>query len=255
LPVKAELPAVSFPCLLKRNCFDKRSNIMTRRLLIENLSHLVEQDELKWMFASHGIVHSVNLIDRLKTAAATTTGFVQMASEAEAESAISAMNGTRYRGRPMVVGWDAVQQDARPSKAPTGDGASELSDILPPTIDSKYGKSFDTSNGSEQPFGVVPPNTTSDGQSAKARWEDDGGLSNFSTAMIPEKRPQWSVQSLRLLNQALKDSAQPSPAEQARQHSIEKERESLRIAALAEVAASVAAQIHRNRHRNGWEHL
>jgi len=228
---------------------------MTRRLRIENLSHLVEQDELKWMFASHGIVHSVNLIDRLKTAAATTTGFVQMASEGEGESAISAMNGTRHRGRPMVVAWDVVQQDARPLKAPAGDGASELSAILPPTLVSKYGKSYDPSNGSEQPFGIVPPITASDGQSAKARWEDDGGLSNFPGAMIPEKRPEWSVQSLRLLNQALQDSAQPNPAEQARQDSIEKERESLRIQALAEVAASAAAQIHRNRHRNAWEHF
>jgi len=105
--------------------------------------------------------------------------------------------------------------------------------------------------GSERPFGTAAAIATSDGQAAKARWEDDGGPFNVSAAVVPEKRPEWSVQSLRLLNQAI----HADPAEQARGQSIEQHRQRLRVQALNEVIASAAALLHRDRRRSAGEHL
>ena len=84
---------------------------MPRILYVANLSHVVGNEELKGLFAAHGTVHSVRMVDQLKTSSKTAVGFVQMESGDHGEAAITALNGFPHRGLPMVVRWAQPGQD------------------------------------------------------------------------------------------------------------------------------------------------
>lgn len=73
------------------------------RIYVGNLSYNVTEDELKQEFAPYGEVASVTiLIDRL-TGRPKGFGFVEMASKAEADAAIAALNGKVLRERALTV--------------------------------------------------------------------------------------------------------------------------------------------------------
>jgi len=76
---------------------------MERKLRILNLSHLVDRQELERLFAPFGVVRAARVVDQLATSSGTTTGFVEMDSEAESEAAIAALNGKQYRGSVLLV--------------------------------------------------------------------------------------------------------------------------------------------------------
>ena len=77
-------------------------------------------------------------------------------------------------------------------------------------IISKNGKTYDTSDGTEQ-FCLEPlPRGLTVDQAAKGRWEDEGGPVNeppLSVAGSHEAKPAWSVLSLRHLKEAIKREA------------------------------------------------
>ena len=76
---------------------------MGSRLYVGNLSFQVETEQLRELFAPHGeVVDAIVLTDR-ESGRSRGFGFVTMASEAEAQSAIEALNGTEHDGRTLRV--------------------------------------------------------------------------------------------------------------------------------------------------------
>ena len=55
------------------------------------------------LFSAHGTVESANVISDKFTGQSRGFGFVEMSSGREAQSAISALNGTQFEGRTLTV--------------------------------------------------------------------------------------------------------------------------------------------------------
>ena len=86
---------------------------MGRKLYVGNLSYDVDSSSLQEMFAQHGTVESAEIISDRETGRSKGFGFVQMGSDEEAATAISAMNGQEYGGRPLTVN-EAKPREDRP---------------------------------------------------------------------------------------------------------------------------------------------
>ncbi len=76
---------------------------MGRKLYVGNLPHSATEQDLSDKFAACGTVDSVKLSTDRDTGRSRGFGFIEMASEAEAQAAIDSFNGTDYEGRPMKV--------------------------------------------------------------------------------------------------------------------------------------------------------
>ena len=76
---------------------------MGRKLYVGNLPYSAGEQDLSDKFGEFGTVESANVISDRNTARSKGFGFVEMASDAEAQAAIDGLNGTDYEGRPMKV--------------------------------------------------------------------------------------------------------------------------------------------------------
>ena len=76
---------------------------MGAKLYVGNLPYNVTEERLQQHFAQHGSVLSARIITDKFTGRSKGFGFVEMASEQEAEKATSALNGTDFEGRNIVV--------------------------------------------------------------------------------------------------------------------------------------------------------
>ncbi len=124
-------------------------------------------------------------------------------------------------------------------------------------IVSKYGKSYDTADGSEQRYEASEPRVQTEGQAAKQRWEDDGGplyIQPPVSAGGEEWKPAWSVLSLRDLNQAIRREREPDSPDRLRQEADRDERRKTLAMHAEEDKAAAAARAEQNRYRNAWEH-
>ncbi|MBW1704702.1 MAG: RNA-binding protein [Deltaproteobacteria bacterium] len=74
------------------------------KLYVGNLSYSVSNDELEELFSNYGQVKEVKIIGD------KGFGFIEMSSQAEAEQAKEALDGTELKGRTMKV------DEARPPK-------------------------------------------------------------------------------------------------------------------------------------------
>ncbi len=83
--------------------------MQTNKLYVGNLNYETTQDELEDLFKQHGTVISVKLIE------GKGFGFVEMATEEEAETVKNALDGSEFNGRNLRV------DEARP-KAEGGGG-------------------------------------------------------------------------------------------------------------------------------------
>jgi RNA recognition motif-containing protein len=72
------------------------------KLYVGNLSFNATEDEVRALFAKHGTVRSVNLITDRDTGRPRGFGFVEM-DDAEANAAISSLNGVEFGGRNLTV--------------------------------------------------------------------------------------------------------------------------------------------------------
>ena len=72
-------------------------------IYVGNLSHDVTEDELQQAFAAHGEVASANIISDKFSGQSRGFGFVEMPKNEEAQAAITALNGTDLKGRPLNV--------------------------------------------------------------------------------------------------------------------------------------------------------
>ena len=76
---------------------------MGNKLYIGGLPYSVTEGRLQELFAAHGTVQSANVISDKFTGQSRGFGFVEMSSSDEAQKAISALNGTQFVGRTLVV--------------------------------------------------------------------------------------------------------------------------------------------------------
>jgi len=76
---------------------------MSKKLFVGNLGFSVTDSELEQMFSPHGAVQSVQVILDRETGRSKGFGFVEMASDQEAQTAIAALNGKDSNGRALTV--------------------------------------------------------------------------------------------------------------------------------------------------------
>ena len=88
---------------------------MGRKLYVGNLSYSATEQSVREAFGKCGKVDSVALITDRDTGQSKSFGFVEMSSDAEAQTAIQQLNGTSFEGRQIKV------NEAKP-KAPGGGG-------------------------------------------------------------------------------------------------------------------------------------
>ena len=76
---------------------------MGRKLYVGNLPDSATEQDLSDKFAAFGTVKSVKLITDRDTGRSRGFGFIEMASDAEAQAAIDSLNGTNYEGQSLKV--------------------------------------------------------------------------------------------------------------------------------------------------------
>ena len=138
-------------------------------------------------------------------------------------------------------------------------------------IISKYGKSYDTADGSEQhhtappqpaidiqrvaPSGVQAKGTSPD-DAPTAKRDNDGGPFLAQPPISPlelSAKPGWSVLSLRDLNQAIRLGDWPDNPANLRRAEENAERKKLQAGECDARRIASRARSHRNRDRNPWE--
>lgn len=88
-------------------------------IYVGNLPYTVTEDDLRGMFDQFGEVSKVNIITDKFTGKAKGFGFVEMPNDADADSAIKALNETDLKGRNIKVNPARPKED-RPRR-PAGD--------------------------------------------------------------------------------------------------------------------------------------
>ena len=86
---------------------------MGSKLYVGNLSYSVTSSDLQTMFEKHGTVSSAEIINDRETGRSKGFGFVQMGTDEEAQTAISALNGQENDGRALTVN-EAKPREERP---------------------------------------------------------------------------------------------------------------------------------------------
>ena len=84
-----------------------------KKIYVGNLPFTATEDQLRQLFTDHGIVESVNVVTDRETGRSRGFGFVEMAA-ADADTAISALNGTTLGDRNLNV------NEARPRRSASG---------------------------------------------------------------------------------------------------------------------------------------
>lgn len=76
---------------------------MATKLYVGGLAYAVTNDELQELFAAFGEVTSAQVIMDRETNRSKGFGFVEMANDDEAKTAISELNGKDFVGRSIMV--------------------------------------------------------------------------------------------------------------------------------------------------------
>jgi RNA recognition motif-containing protein len=84
------------------------------KLYVGNLSYNIRDDDLQQAFAQYGTVNSAKVMMDRDTGRSKGFGFVEMSSDDEAQKAISALNGTDFEGRNIVVSEARPQEERSP---------------------------------------------------------------------------------------------------------------------------------------------
>lgn len=89
---------------------------MGNKLYVGNLPYSFRDGDLEQAFSQFGAVTSAKVMMERDTGRSKGFGFVEMGSPAEAQAAISGMNGQQHGGRALVV------NEARPMEPRSGGG-------------------------------------------------------------------------------------------------------------------------------------
>jgi RNA recognition motif-containing protein len=87
---------------------------MGKKLYVGNLSYDVSSSDLEKLLGEYGTVQSAEVISDRTTGRSKGFGFVEMASDEEAQAAIAALNGQQHGGRALTV------NEARPREPRQG---------------------------------------------------------------------------------------------------------------------------------------
>src|SRR5947199_9194321 len=94
---------------------------MEKRIDVGGLPYSATEADLENLFSAQGSVNNVTIITDRYTGQAKGFGFVEMDDDAEAEKAISALNGTQMGGRTLTVN-EAKPREDRPRTGGYGGG-------------------------------------------------------------------------------------------------------------------------------------
>jgi RNA recognition motif-containing protein len=89
---------------------------MSRKLYVGNLPYETNESDLETLFAQAGTVESVNVIRDRETGRARGFAFVEMASDEDAQQAVSQLHEHNFGGRRLTV------NEARPQMPRSGGG-------------------------------------------------------------------------------------------------------------------------------------
>ncbi|TFY97945.1 RNA recognition motif domain-containing protein [Ramlibacter rhizophilus] len=96
---------------------------MGNKLYVGNLPYSVRDSDLEQAFSQFGAVTSAKVMMERETGRSKGFGFVEMGSDAEAQAAITGMNGQPLGGRSVVVN-EARPMESRPRSGGFGGGGS-----------------------------------------------------------------------------------------------------------------------------------
>ena len=91
---------------------------MAKRIYVGGLPYSATEQDLENLFASYGTVASATVITDKYTGQAKGFGFVEMETDAQADAAIQALNGSQMGGRELTV------NEARPREERPRDGGN-----------------------------------------------------------------------------------------------------------------------------------
>ncbi len=95
---------------------------MNKKLYVGGLPYSVTDEQLSELFEAHGTVESAKVITDRYTDRSRGFGFVEMGTQAEAEAAIQALNGSELDGRSLTVNVSKPREDR--SRSGGGGGGS-----------------------------------------------------------------------------------------------------------------------------------
>ena len=121
---------------------------------------------------------------------------------------------------------------------------------------SKYGKTYDDADGSEQRFdgAAAPrPGAQRGGEIGRERWADDGGPANDAPVPPAAPRPAWSVLSAHDLAAAIRRETSADDPARLRLEAERAERRADESRARAADRAAADADAKDDPYRNAWE--
>ncbi|MDB5187530.1 MAG: putative RNA-binding protein RbpA [Candidatus Kaiserbacteria bacterium] len=98
---------------------------MATKLYVGGLPYATTEDELRSAFAGAGNVTSVAIIMDKMTGRSKGFGFVEMSSDAEAQTAVETMHGKDFGGRTLTVS-EARPLEDRPRTGGNGGGGNRF---------------------------------------------------------------------------------------------------------------------------------
>ena len=104
---------------------------MGRRLFVGNLSFETSDDDLRQAFSQAGACETAAVIKDRMTGRSRGFGFVEMASDEDAQRAISQLNGKDLRGRSISVSEARERSESRGPR-PMGAPSSRFGEDRPP---------------------------------------------------------------------------------------------------------------------------
>lgn len=94
---------------------------MAKRIYVGGLPYSATEEDLENLFATAGNVKEAVVVTDRYTGQAKGFGFVEMETDAEADTAINTLNGAQLGGRTLTVN-EAKPRDARPPRQNGGSG-------------------------------------------------------------------------------------------------------------------------------------
>ena len=91
-------------------------------IYVGNLSYEATEKDLQETFEAFGQVASTRIIMDRYSGKSKGFGFVEMPARAEAEEAISILNGKELKGRTLTVGQARTRREDRPGGGRRGSG-------------------------------------------------------------------------------------------------------------------------------------
>jgi RNA recognition motif-containing protein len=86
---------------------------LSNKVYVGNLSYDMTDQDVESLFSQHGTVQSTQIIMDRDTGRSKGFGFVEMATQEEAQAAISALHGQQINGRALTVN-EARPREERP---------------------------------------------------------------------------------------------------------------------------------------------